>query len=54
MQRGIRVVKLCEMSVGFSAYRLDAGVILIDEAVEANQCLDLSEIKRCHVRVWTV
>ena len=54
VQRGIRVVKLWQMSVGFSAYRLDTGVILIGDAIEANQCLGLTEIKGCHVGDWIV
>ena len=54
MQRDIIIVKLWEMSVGFSAYRLDTGVILIGDVIEANQCLGLTEIKECHVRNWIV
>ena len=34
--------------------RIDTGVILIDDAIEANECLVLAEIKACQVRDCTV
>ena len=34
--------------------RLDTGVVLIDDAIQANQCLILAEIKGCQVRDWIV
>ena len=34
--------------------RIDTGVILIGDAIQANQCLVLVEIKRCQVRDWIV
>ena len=44
VQRGIRAVKLSQMSVGVSL-RTNTGVILIGDAIQANQCLVLGEIK---------
>ena len=41
------------MSVGVFL-RIDTGVILIGDAIQANQCLVLVEIKRCQVRDWIV
>ena len=53
VQCGIRAVKSWQMSGGVFL-RIDTGVILIDDAIEANECLVLAEIKACQVRDCTV
>ena len=35
-----------------AAYMIDTGVILIGDAIQANECMVLAEIKGCQVRYW--
>jgi len=44
VKRDIRSVKLRQTSVGVFV-RLDTGIILIGDAIQANQCLDLHKLR---------
>ena len=50
-----RGVKLWYISVGvFLCIHAHAGVILIGDAIQTNQCLVWGEIKGCQIRYWIV
>ena len=50
VQRGIRGVKLLQLSLG-AFLHINTDVILPGDAIQANQCLVLGEIKECDARM---